>query len=99
MSILPLVHFLGLSSIDTSSLPQNVPTDSSELQTVLGIVFGIAGALALLIIIISGVRYILSGGDPQKAAKAREGIIYALVGLVVAISAETIVVFVVGKVG
>jgi hypothetical protein len=80
--------------------PGNLPTagaDSTALQTVLSIVFAIIGALAVLMITVSGLRYILSSGDPQKTAQARNGIIYSLVGLAVAIMAEAIVYFVVGK--
>lgn len=91
-----------LASIIVSELPNsgNLPTptaDSSAIQTVLGIAFGIIGALALLMVVVSGLRYILSAGDPQKTAQAKNGIVYALVGVVVAITAEGIVHFVVGN--
>jgi hypothetical protein len=88
---------LAVTSVDGDSLP-HAPTNPGEIRTALGIMFGIIGALALLFIVISGVRYMLSGGDPGKTAKAKDGIIYALVGLVLAIFAETIVIFVVGQV-
>lgn len=81
----------------SNSLPQG-SANTSTIKTVLGIVFGLAGALAFLMIVISGLRYILSAGDPQKASKAREGVIYALAGLAIAIAAEAIVNFVVGNV-
>jgi hypothetical protein len=92
-----------LASFATSYLPSsgNLPTptaDSGAIQTVLGIAFGIIGALALLMVVVSGLRYILSAGDPQKTAQAKNGIVYSLVGLTVAISAEAIVHFVVAKV-
>jgi hypothetical protein len=88
--------FLALTSIKAYSLPQ-VNANQSTLQSVLGIAFGIIGAIALLTITISGLRYITSAGDPQKASDAKSGIIYSLIGLVVAISAEAIVVFVIGR--
>jgi hypothetical protein len=92
-----------LASIIASDLPNpgNLPTpaaDGGALQTVLGIAFGIIGALALLMVVVSGLRYILSAGDPQKTAQAKNGIIYSLVGLTVAISAEAIVHFVVARI-
>jgi hypothetical protein len=88
--------FLALTSVKAYSLPQ-VNANQSTLQSVLGIAFGIIGAIALLTITISGLRYITSAGDPQKASDAKSGIIYSLIGLVVAISAEAIVVFVIGR--
>jgi len=85
------------SVINVSPLPQ-VQT-STVIPTILSIVFGIIGALALLFITISGLRYITSAGDPQKAVQSRDGIVYALVGLAIAISAEAIVSYYVGQIG
>lgn len=78
----------------------NIPTtaaNQSTLTTVLSIVFGVIAAIAVLIIVLQGIRFVLSGGDPQKAADARKGVIYALVGLTVALSAEVLVNVVIGK--
>ena len=97
-----LLHSLATrtaSLIDVSPLPQTTNTSTDTIiPIILSIVFGIVGALALLFITISGLRYITSAGDPQKIAQAKEGIIYALVGLTIAISAEAIVVFFISKV-
>jgi len=74
-------------------IPQtSLSTDS--LHTVLQIVFGIAGGVALLVIIIAGLRFILSQGDPNNVAKARNTIIYAIIGLIICITAFSIVTFV-----
>ena len=89
-----------LLTIATSISAGNLPTPSAnrnEVTTILSIVLGIIGALALLMITISGMRYITSAGNPEKTAKAKNGIVYSLVGLVVAISAEALVTFVVKR--
>ena len=78
----------------------NIPTpaaNQSTLTSVLSIVFGVIAAVAVLIIVIQGIRFVLSAGDSQKAADARKGVIYAAVGLVVALSAEVVVRVVIGK--
>jgi hypothetical protein len=78
----------------------DIPTtaaNQSTLTTVLSIVFGVIAAVAVLIIVIQGIRFVLSAGDSQKAADARKGVIYAAVGLVVALSAEVVVRVVIGK--
>lgn len=59
----------------------------------------IAGIVAVIIIMISGLEYINSAGDATKATKARNGIIYALVGLVVIIAAQFIISLVVSRIG
>lgn len=93
-----LVHIIA--SLSPITAPHSLPqphADKGAISGVLEIVFAIVGALALLIIVVSGLRYITSAGDPGKTAKAKDGIVYALVGLVIAISAEAIVSFVVNK--
>ena len=90
--------YMALESISPAGLPSKHNANEASLRTILSVVFGIIGALAFLVIVISGLRYVLAGGDPQKAAKAKEGIVYALVGLAIAIGAQAIVSFVVKQV-
>lgn len=70
----------------------------SKIQEVLNIVFALVGIMSLLAMVIGGFRYITSQGDPQAVSKAKSTIIYGIVGLLVAISAVTIVAFVIGRV-
>lgn len=89
--------YIAATKISPGGLPQT-DAGTPQIKIILSIVFAIVGAIALLIIVVSGLRYITSAGDPQKAANARNGIIYALVGLIVALTAQAIVAFVVGRV-
>ena len=73
----------------------NVSADSDRLQTILNIVFAVTGAMAVLVIILAGVRYIASQGNPSQTSIAKNAIIYALIGLVVIMFAFAIVNFVV----
>jgi hypothetical protein len=82
------------SAVTNCGLPTPV-ADHAAVNNILQIVFGIMGAIAFLIVTIAGLRYITSAGDPQKAANARNTIIFALLGLAIAITAEAIITFVV----
>jgi hypothetical protein len=73
-------------------------SNSNSLDTIFSIVFGIAGAVALVVLMLASLKYVLSRGDPGETAKAKNAIIYAVVGLVVVASAFIIVSFVVDKV-
>jgi len=73
---------------------KNTDAGTGLITDILPIVFGILGALSLLFVVIGGLRYVISAGNPTNTQKARETIIYALVGLVVSISAFTIVQFI-----
>lgn len=90
-----MLHFLLGSLLPNTDLP-DVPADAASLQDILAIVFAIAGAIAFLIVIIAGFQFVISGGDPQKVSKARQTILYAVVGLVVCSAAFTLVKFVIG---
>ena len=91
-----LLFLTMATGVNPGSLPQP-PASQGELNAILSIAFGIIGALALLMITVSGLRYITSGGSPEKTAKAKNGIVYSLVGIAIAVSAEFIVNFVVGN--
>lgn len=82
--------------INTEKLPKP-QANQDTLNTVLSIVFVTIGALAVLMIVIGGVRYITSQGEPTKMAEAKNMILYALIGLVIAALAGAIVNFVLGR--
>lgn len=67
----------------------DIPTaeDSNVVGKILNTVYSITGVLAVLMIVICGIMIITSDGDAQKVATARRGIIYALVGLLIVLSA------------
>ena len=71
--------------------------DGSTLQTVLGTAFLFAGGLAFIFIIVGGLKYVLSAGDPNQTATAKNTILYAAIGLIVSLAAFTIVQFVIGR--
>lgn len=89
----------GTSFGDSQSCETGLPLLSPEagVDTVLQIAFGVIAAIAVIIILIAAINFATSEGDPQKAAKARGTIIFAAVGLMVALLAEAIVVFVIGN--
>jgi hypothetical protein len=97
-----LFRVLATVNLDTSSLPNSNPNvvdaPSSFLASLLQIVFGVTGSVALLMIVISGFRYVIASGEPAAVAKARSTILYAIIGLAVALTGFSIVTFVVMRV-
>ena len=67
-------------------------TVTDLIQTLLFIV----GLLAVLMIIVSGILYVVSTGDAPKVAKAKNTLTYSIVGLVVALLAFAIISWVEG---
>jgi cytochrome bd-type quinol oxidase subunit 2 len=71
---------------------------NSLLSTVINIFSLIVGVIAVIMIIIGGLRYITSGGDSGNVTAAKNTILYAIIGLVVVALAQFIVRFVLAKV-
>jgi len=79
--------------------PGNIPTTSAEvvLNTALNSVYMVAGIVAVIVIIIAGYMYVTSQGDSAAVTKAKNAILYAVIGLVVIILAFSITWFVIGR--
>lgn len=58
----------------------------------------IAGLAAIIFIVLAGIRYITSAGEPAEVTKAKKTIIFALAGLVVIFLAQAIISFVIGRI-
>ena len=69
------------------------------VKNVLNTVYFWVGIIAVIFIIIGGVNYTISQGDPGKVAKAKSTILYAIVGLVVSLLAFAITEFVLNALG
>ncbi len=88
------IYNLAVSNCAGASCQTNLPevaADASTVSTILSVVFGIIGATSVILIIFAGMLFITGGDDPQKIKTARNTIIWALLGLGIALSAEAIV--------
>lgn len=65
----------------------------------INIISFIVGIAAVLIIIISGFRLIVSGGDANKVKEAKLGLAGAVIGIVIVALAQSFVIFVLDKIG
>lgn len=66
-------------------------------QTIVNIMLFIVGAVAVIMLIIGGIRYVTSAGDQTHVTAAKNTILYAIVGIVVAVLAYAVVNFVLGS--
>lgn len=74
--------------------PTSVP---NAITTIINTLLFVIGIVAVIMIIIGGFRYVLSGGNTQSTTAAKDTILYAVIGLVVALLAYAIVNFVLGQ--
>ncbi len=86
---------VGLGSGGTGcGTPAGSPDVNATIKTGLQIFAAIVGIIAVVMIIVGGLRYMMSGGDSGKTAAAQNTVLYAAIGLVVAAMAQVIAQFV-----
>jgi len=64
---------------------------------IINILLVVIGMISVIMIVVGGIRYTVSAGDPKAVTDAKNTILYAVVGLVVAALAGAIVNFVLGR--
>lgn len=64
---------------------------TNRVENAINVVLGFVGVVAVAVIIIGGIQYITSQGDVAKAARARNVILYGIIGLVICLLAFAIV--------
>lgn len=90
----------SLSGSTAAECGSGAESDQQITSTINSLInlFSIAvGAVSVIMIIYGGFKYITSGGSDDSTKAAKNTILYALVGLVIVLLAQTIVKFVFGK--
>lgn len=68
----------------------------AQIASIINILIGVIGVAAVIMLIIGGFRYVFSQGDEKSTKGAKDTILYAIIGIVVALLAFAIVNFVLG---
>lgn len=94
-----IIQFAALLEAGDGEGQVNIPTLSADqvLANGLNLVYFLAGVAAVIVIIIGGVLYSTSAGNSASITKAKNMILYAIVGLVVVFAAFAITNFVIGR--
>lgn len=101
MSAIAIKNFLwqvmiGRASETSSGIVLYQADSLAVLSAALSAIYFIAGAVAVVVIIISGLTYVTSSGNSSKIVKAKNALLYAVIGLVVAVSAWALTNFIIG---
>jgi hypothetical protein len=68
-----------------------------QIAQIINVLLFVIGAIAVIMIILGGIRYVLSNGDSAQITSAKNTVLYSVIGLVVALLAYAIVNFVVAQ--
>jgi hypothetical protein len=69
------------------------------IPRIINVMLFIVGILAVIMLIYGGIRYVISGGQNERVTSAKNTILYAIVGLIVAILGYAVVGWIVGNIG
>jgi hypothetical protein len=89
---------VGLVGGQGCDAPRGSPTIPSVMRTVVNILSWIIGIVAVIMLIIGGFKYVISGGDSASVKSAKDTILYALIGIAIAALAQVLVIFVLNQV-
>ena len=70
---------------------------TGTFQTITNVLLFVVGAVSVIMLIIGGIRYVVSGGDSSAVQGAKNTILYAIVGIVICLLAYAVVSFVIGS--
>ena len=87
----------GTATCDFPDAP-NIQGDDSFLSSITNILLFVVGVASVIFLIINGFKLVVSNGDPQAVASARQGILYSVVGVIVAFLSFAFITFVVDAV-
>ena len=107
ISIVGILSLTGIASVSALTLqegaeaarcdecPRNLFGNAGVFKQVTNTILYIVGIIAVVMLIIGGIKYVVSGGDSKKVTDAKNTVLYAIIGLVIAFLAFAIVNFVI----
>lgn len=89
---------VGSSQISADEVGIPTPSTDSLLKNILNAVYYAAGITAVGMIVFAGYKYILSSGEPGKIKRAKDTLLYAVIGIIIVLIAFVITNFVISGV-
>lgn len=87
----------GAEAAKCDGCPSELFGDTGIFRQVTNVILYIVGIIAVIMLIIGGIKYVVSGGDAKKVTDAKNTVLYAIIGLVVCFLAFAIVNFVIAS--
>ena len=86
----------GVNAAYVGGMPGGTESIATLFSTVTSILLFVVGALAVIMVVVGGLRYVISGGNASAVSAAKNTVLYAIVGVVIAFLAYALINFVLG---
>ena len=87
----------GAQAAQCDGCPSDLFGNTGVFKQVTNTILYIVGIVAVVMLIVGGIKYLLSGGDSKKVTDAKNTVLYAIIGLVVCFLSFAIVNFVISS--
>lgn len=88
----------GAEAARAEGMPAELIGPEGIFNQITSVALGVIGAVSVIMLIWGGLRYIISGGDSKKITDAKNTILYAIIGLIIAILSYAIINFVLNSI-
>lgn len=85
----------GAEAARCDGCPSDLFGDSGVFRQITNTILYIVGIIAVIMLIVGGIKYVVSGGDAKKVTDAKNTVLYAIIGLVITLLSFAIVNFVI----
>lgn len=85
----------GAQAAQCDGCPADLFGDTGVFRQITNTILYIVGIIAVIMLIVGGIRYVISGGDSKKVTDAKNTVLYAIIGLIISFLAFAIVNFVI----
>jgi hypothetical protein len=99
----PVVRAFDLSISDGANAARGIDQATSLFgntgifTTISNVMLFVVGAISVVMVVVGGLRYVISGGNTSNVGAAKNTILYAIVGLIISLLAYAIINFVIGS--
>lgn len=101
---LPAITFaqgLNASDLGVNAIEGSIKLGSGDVRetaaNIINVALGFLGIIAVVIVLLGGFKYMISGGNEEKTSEAKNLIVSGIIGLAIILSAWAITSFVIGQ--
>ena len=87
----------GAEAARCDQCPTDLFGETGVFKQITNTIIYIVGSIAVIMLIIGGIKYVISGGDAKKVTDAKNTVLYAIIGLVICFFSYAIVNFVINS--